>query len=89
MQALLSYTGDLIWILGQGHGTYVELALDFETHMGRALPTRTSTTICGLLHARGQVLKSTLDWLQPHLLLGSLLLEKEMWFTKSLVPFGG
>ena len=41
------------------------------------------------LRTRGQVLRSALDRLLPHLLSGALMQGKEIWCAQSLVPIGG
>ena len=90
--ALLQWASQLRWLPGQGHVTYVELALDFEAHAGRALPAPSDHRLWGVtlpLRTRGQVLKMALDALQPHLQAGDLLQGKEVWTAKSLLPLGG
>ena len=90
--ALLQWASRLRWLPGQGHVTYVELALDFEAHAARALPAPSDHRLRGVtlpLRTRGQVLKMALDALQPHLQAGDLLQGKEVWMTKSLLPLGG
>ena len=90
--ALLQWASRLRWLPGQGHVTYVELALDFEAHAARALPAPSDHRLRGVtlpLRTRGQVLKMALDALQPHLQAGDLLQGKEVWMAKSLLPLGG
>ena len=90
--ALLQWAGQLRWLPGQGHVTYVELALDFEAHAERALPAPSDHRLRGVtlpLRTRGQVLKMALDALQPHLQAGDLMQGKEVWMAKSLLPLGG
>ena len=90
--ALLQWASRLRWLPGQGHMTYVELALDFEAHAERALPAPSNHRLQGVtlpLRTRGQVLKMALDALQPHLQAGDLLQGKEVWMAKSLLPLGG
>ena len=90
--ALLQWASRLRWLPGQGHVTYVELALDFEAHAARALPAPSDHRLRGFtlpLRTRGQVLKMALDALQPHLQAGDLLQGKEVWMAKSLLPLGG
>ena len=89
---LLRWASRLRWLLGQGHVTYVELALDFEAHAERALPAPSDHRLPGVtlpLRTRGQVLKMALDALPPHLQAGDLLQGKEVWMAKSLLPLGG
>ena len=90
--ALLQWAGQLRWLPGQGHVTYVELALDFEAYAERALPAPSDHRLRGVtlpLRTRGQVLKMALDALQPHLQAGDLMQGKEVWMAKSLLPLGG
>ena len=90
--ALLQWAGQLRWLPGPGHVTYVELALDFEAHAERALPAPSDHRLRGVtlpLRTRGQVLKMALDALQPHLQAGDLMHGKEVWMAKSLLPLGG
>ena len=90
--ALLQWASRLRWLPGQGHVTYVELALDFEAHAELALPAPSNHRLRGLtlpLRTRGQVLKMALDALQLHLQAGNLLQGKEVWMAKSLLPLGG
>ena len=87
--AFLQWANQHRWLPGQGHVTYVELALDFEAHAnGPSQPP--ATTGCGgvtlLLRTKGQVLKMALDALQPHEQVGGL--PKELWVAKSLLPLG-
>ena len=90
--ALLHWASRQRWLPGQGHVTYVELALDFEAHAERALPAPIAHRIRGLalpLRSRGQLLKFALDVLQPHLQAADLLEGKVVWMAKSLLPLGG
>ena len=54
----------ILWFLGHRHVAYVELALDFEAHGGRAVPAPGDQRLRGdtlPLHTRGQGLKHALD----------------------------
>ena len=91
-EALLLQASQLRWLPGQGHVTYVELAVDLEAHAERALSAHSDHKLRAVtlpLRARGQVLKRALDALQPHVQAGELLQGKEVWMAKSLLPLGG
>ena len=47
LHALLRWARALLWLPGQGQVTYVELALDFEEHAGRALPAAPGHKLAG------------------------------------------
>ena len=80
-----------VFLGSHGHVTYVDPALDQETHAGRAHPVPGDHRLHMItlpLHTNGQVLKQALDRLQPHMQTGTLLPGKEVWMAKSLLPFG-
>ena len=85
--ALLQWASQLRWLPGQGHVTYRVLTLHFEAHAAPSDHRLRGVTLP--LRTRGQVLKTALDALQPHLQAGDLLRGKEVWMAKSLLPLGG
>ena len=92
MVALVLWAGQLKWMPGQGHVTYVELALDLQAHAEQALPAPSDHKLRAVtlpLRARGHMLKRALDALQPHLQAVELLQGKEVWMAKSILPLGG
>ena len=92
LHALLRWARALLWLPGQGHVTYVELALDFEEHAGRALPTAPGHKLAGRvlpLRERAHVLKLALDKTQQFLRAGELLGGQLRPLCNALVPFGG
>ena len=57
---LLSWLGELVWSDEVGTVTYLELAMDFEAHAGRALPSAPQARFKGLsvpLQERGRGLR--------------------------------
>ena len=92
LYALLRWAGALLWLPGQGQVTYVELALDFEEHAGRALPAAPGHKLAGRVLPLGQrahVLKLALDKTQQFLRAGELLGGQLRPLCNTLVPFGG
>ena len=92
LHALLRWAGALLWLPGQGQVTYVELALDFEEHAGRALPAAPGHKLVGRvlpLRERAHVLKLALDRTQQFLRAGELLGGQLRPLCNALVPLGG
>ena len=92
LHALLRWAGALLWLPGQGQVTYVELALDFEEHAGRALPAAPGHKLAGRvlpLRERAHVLKLALDKTQQFLRAGELLGGQLRPLCNALVPLGG
>ena len=92
LHALLRWAGALLWLPGQGQVTYVELALDFEEHAGRALPAAPGHKLAGRvlpLRERAHVLKLALDRTQQFRRAGELLGGQLRPLCNALVPLGG
>ena len=92
LHALLRWAGALLWLPGQGQVTYVELALDFEEHAGRALPAAPGHKLAGRvlpLRERAHVLKLALDRTQQFMRAGELLGGQLRPLCNALVPLGG
>ena len=92
LHALLRWAGALLWLPGQGQVTYVELPLDFEEHVGRALPVAPGHKLAGRvlpLRERAHVLKLALDRTQQFLRAGELLGGQLRPLCNALVPLGG
>ena len=88
----MSWASALQWTPGSSQVTYAELALDFESHSNRALPTgpghRHAPQVVSLRERAG-VLREAVDPLQPLLAGGTLLEGRFRWMCASLVPLGG
>ena len=81
----------MLWLPGHGQVTYVELALDFEEHAGRAVPAALVHKLAGRvqpLRERAHVLKLALDKTQQDLRAGELLGGPLRPLCNALVPFG-
>ena len=92
LHALLRWAGALLWLPRQGQVTYVELALDFEEHAGRALPAAPGHKLAGRvlpLRERAHVLKLAPDRTQQFLRAGELLGGQLRPLCNALVPLGG
>ena len=92
LHALLRLARALLWLPGKGQVTYVELALDFEEHAGRALPAAPGHKLAGRvlpLRERAHVLKLALDRTQQFLRAGELLGGQLRPLCNALVPLGG
>ena len=64
LHALLWWGATLLWLPGQGQVLYVELALDFREHAGRAIPAALGQELAGRvlpLCESAHVLKLALD----------------------------
>ena len=91
-KALVRWSSALQWVPGSGQVTYAELALDFKSHINRALPATQ-----GHRHARQvlslqegtRVLREAADLLQPLLADGTVLEGSPRWMFATLVPLGG
>ena len=60
MEAILRWAASLTWFPGQGHTMNAEVPLDFEAHIGKALPALGDHPLCGVtlpLRTREWVLK--------------------------------
>ena len=92
LSELLSWLGELVWTDEVGTVTYLELAMDFEAHAGRALPSAPQAQFRGLslpLQERGRVLRLALNHLQKLVVAGSLFPAGTLPKCGSLVPLGG
>ena len=92
LHALLRWARAFLWLPGQGQVTYMELALDFKEHAGRALPAAPEHKVAGCvlpLRERARVLKLALDRPQQFLRAGELPGGQMRPLCNALVPFGG
>ena len=90
--AFLRWAGALLWLPDQGQVTYVELALEFEEHAGRAPPAAPGHKLAGRvppLRERAHVLKLALDKTQQFSRASELLGGQLRPLCNALVPFGG
>ena len=76
---------------GKGCVTFIELALDFEAHSGKAMPAAPSAELESIvlsLHERARVLRTALAVLQKNLKSGTLVPGTMTLKARSLVPLG-
>ena len=88
-EALVHRASALQLIPRSGQVTNAELALDFESHSNRALPTKPGHRHARqvlLLSEQALVLREAADLLQPVLADGTLLEGDFRWICATLVP---
>ena len=91
-QDLVRWAAALRWQDGPGDVTWVELALDCETFLGRAPPASPHHQLWGMrlpLGERAQVLRQAARLLQRHMAAGRFLSGAPSDRCRALVPLGG
>ena len=87
----MAWLQDLQWQEHDGCASFLELALDFEAHLGRAMPAAQGHDLQGIslsLHERGRVLRSALAVLEKHVVQGVVAPGPMVVCCRSLVPMG-
>ena len=90
-ECLVAWLRDLQWQEHEGSVSFLELALGFEAHSGRAMPAAQGHDLQGIslsLHERGQVLRSALAVLEKHVVQGVVAPGPMVARCRSLVPMG-
>ena len=92
LQDVLRWARALSWPPGPGEVSWVELALDYEAFVGRALPAAPDHKLRGArlpLGERARVLRKAVELAGRHLAAGSLLRGRPVGRCRSLLPLGG
>ena len=89
---LLAWLGALVWADEVGTVSFLELAMDFEAHAGRALPAAPQAAFRGTslpLQERARVLRLALTTLGKLVRTGCLYPARMVTRCAALVPLGG
>ena len=76
---------------GLGQVTFIELAIDCETHSGRSMPALPGAELQAIalsLHERARLLRTALSVLNKHVATGALVQGTMTLKARSLVPLG-
>ena len=89
---LVRWARVMAWMPGPAEVSWVELALDYEALVGRALPASPYNRLRGTRLPPGegtQVLRKAVGLVERHLVAGTLLCGAPVGWCRSLLPFGG